>query len=1510
MAWVKFLRKPGGNLGKVYQPGSVLSLAPTKGLLNEPGQNSCFLNSAVQVLWQLDIFRRSLRVLTGHVCQGDACIFCALKTMFAQFQHSREKALPSDSVRRALAESFRDEQRFQLGLMDDAAECFENILERIHFHIVPGRDADMCTSRCCVAHRKFAMTLYEQSVCRSCGASSDPLPFTEFVRYISTTALCNEVGRMIERHERFKPELFAELLQAANTTDDYRKCPSNCGQKIKIRRVLMNCPEIVTIGLVWDSEHSDLTEDVVRNLATHLYLPGLFYRVTDENAKNSELHLVGAICYSSRHYCAFTFHTRTSKWVFFDDANVKEVGARWKDVVSKCVRCHFQPLLLFYANPDGTAVSTEDALRQVVSWAHHRPAAENTGCEKPSPCKSDHSRENGFVDQAKPRENQKFQMDTMPSFSRSHMQTSGGRGPVKLSPIDHREKIKDISRECALRALEQRSVLSSQRRGPERGPRSGAGGHRDFPDEDFAHLKSGSPPAPNGYRQDDRPQLSQSPGRALGRLDQLAQPGQASAQTPGSSKSQILSPGEKNPGRARSNGGTGYDTDSSQDSRGRGSSYHGSSRSRSRGWRPMRETLNVDSIFSDSEKGQRTPRHPSGVGHRPKGGKDQSLNNWPKENSKQKCLVTIYEDEVKQDTAHRSPLECDERGAEKSKGARETQAHADAWRAQRTESGYESSDHVSSGSPNLDSPILDSGGARTGTEPGARDATAPLSDQIKTSSQNTERVSCTSPQSKNHLEGFGRDFKNLEVGCKSHEFYPESHLQIKNPLMKRPHVQETSGKLFLSSSPRTLRDHTAREPPLQPDEQNVEETSTCQFSEWLGVESAERTGLLSHADDRSASGTRVHSPEAASLSSVWPSHPRSAALKPDAAPLFPQRCSSSPPGGHGVQSTCRSDGCQVPKLPCQNLPPPLPPKAHGVASAPQSEKSGPAPGGRLATALRVSDSLPRRSVHAAPGPGSEPSAHVKDDRLETLQGREHLSAPRSYPPSSSIRGFQADVGSVTAAPCQPGTDSTSTCPSGTVALTTYFSVDSCMTDTYRLKYHQRPRLCFPGGPGFCGETSGSQSQAGETQLPITSSSPQADESTTPCKAQGAVPTCAAFALAPLWSATPAPSPSLPTRPPRLLSGDGDGELEVPREPPGLRDSRTGVRGGGGGAWTGAAEPRAGHARLPKSVHAAPRPLCGPPGRPHPIARRRPPPPPPGHPSPHGWEAGALRARGGRGTQPAVSYQTSGRGRDRGPRRALTGSPRPQVDEQEQHHVHQHEQPQVQPVRVLGQPGRRGLRLHLVVLLRRGVAQASPLPGPVRAASRHRRRRGPLHRSLPPAPPPPEAQQLAHFRLPPAGKRTEDGRLRMRSAAPRKSGHPPAHPVRRRRPQPLPRCPPTVSAAPRRPPPPHGRANGPPLLRLRRGADSWPFRFPWKFSGRTGSSRHAPCPASRVPVPPGTAGAPLPPRPGLPEGRCARLAAVPSVPCCACSVDVYTGTSHYCRRELLRAVHGRMQACPL
>lgn len=49
---------------------------------------------------------------------------------------------------------------------------------------------------------------------------------------------------------------------------------------------------------------------------------------------------------------------------------------------------------------------------------------------------------------------------------------------VKLTHNDQREKMKDISRECALKAIEQKNALSSQRRELEKGQRRDVGRHK------------------------------------------------------------------------------------------------------------------------------------------------------------------------------------------------------------------------------------------------------------------------------------------------------------------------------------------------------------------------------------------------------------------------------------------------------------------------------------------------------------------------------------------------------------------------------------------------------------------------------------------------------------------------------------------------------------------------------------------------------------------------------------------------------------------------------------------------------------------------------------------------------------------------------------------------------------------------------------------------------------------------------------------------------------------------
>lgn len=65
-----------------------------------------------------------LIIQMSHRPHANTLFSSAPQGIFSQFQHSRERALPSDNLRHALAETFKDEQRFQLGFMDDAAECF------------------------------------------------------------------------------------------------------------------------------------------------------------------------------------------------------------------------------------------------------------------------------------------------------------------------------------------------------------------------------------------------------------------------------------------------------------------------------------------------------------------------------------------------------------------------------------------------------------------------------------------------------------------------------------------------------------------------------------------------------------------------------------------------------------------------------------------------------------------------------------------------------------------------------------------------------------------------------------------------------------------------------------------------------------------------------------------------------------------------------------------------------------------------------------------------------------------------------------------------------------------------------------------------------------------------------------------------------------------------------------------------------------------------------------------
>lgn len=211
-----------------------------KGLSNKRGENNCFLNGVLQVLWHNKTFRKLILSVQDHTCPDSPkpssspstkspvpssetkCVFCSLKNLFLEYQFSDSAQIPSTALRKTLAIIYKPENKFQLNAMDDSAECLEAILQRLHadlatsqlrkktkpsgndhhhhHHASSGgkppqssqaalveaairRENTVCNPAC-VAHNVFGLNILEQSVC-SCGSTTEPLCYSSFVQYFN-----------------------------------------------------------------------------------------------------------------------------------------------------------------------------------------------------------------------------------------------------------------------------------------------------------------------------------------------------------------------------------------------------------------------------------------------------------------------------------------------------------------------------------------------------------------------------------------------------------------------------------------------------------------------------------------------------------------------------------------------------------------------------------------------------------------------------------------------------------------------------------------------------------------------------------------------------------------------------------------------------------------------------------------------------------------------------------------------------------------------------------------------------------------------------------------------------------------------------------------------------------------------------------------------------------------------------------------------------------------------------
>jgi len=100
----------------------------------------------------------------------------------------------------------------------------------------------------------------------------------------------------------------------------------------------MNRPEIVSVGIVWDSDRPTLDHimALLSTLRTSLRLCDVFHGSFDlpNGSMPLQHQLFGVVTYYGKHYSTFFYHTKLKIWIYFDDANVREIGPRWEQVKS------------------------------------------------------------------------------------------------------------------------------------------------------------------------------------------------------------------------------------------------------------------------------------------------------------------------------------------------------------------------------------------------------------------------------------------------------------------------------------------------------------------------------------------------------------------------------------------------------------------------------------------------------------------------------------------------------------------------------------------------------------------------------------------------------------------------------------------------------------------------------------------------------------------------------------------------------------------------------------------------------------------------------------------------------------------------------------------------------------------------------------------------------------------------------------------------------------------------
>ncbi|CAE7857731.1 slc35b2 [Symbiodinium microadriaticum] len=427
--YMKLRPKTVWQLGPAMEP-SARDAEPlplrARGLENENGANHCFLNVVIQAFWNLQSFRRRVLHAPEHDHAGStaqnrvgATVYCALKTVFQEFQFSDADTLPPDCLRRALSSVYDAQGRFKIGDMEDATETIETILGCLHACNVSHGPAccplqsqaefveeasDFGCHPMCLAHEVFGIEYVDITRCTFCGATREPSVSGAYLYRAYVTELIDCQSRtpaeqhIADRQSPFQdmvlqltsklagqhPATLQEVLRKLCQRDADGKCAEcNSRKTLVTERWLTKHPKTFILSLIWPTSTPgrEALWLVLAMIQPQLHMDQIFQTnpQSDQScagpgpSKASQVEVGdaycfhGMICYFGMHYVALFWCPARKRWILFDDTSVRE-KADWNSVTKVMMSGQYLPTLLFYEHVSEDAVladSLEELTRQV-----------------------------------------------------------------------------------------------------------------------------------------------------------------------------------------------------------------------------------------------------------------------------------------------------------------------------------------------------------------------------------------------------------------------------------------------------------------------------------------------------------------------------------------------------------------------------------------------------------------------------------------------------------------------------------------------------------------------------------------------------------------------------------------------------------------------------------------------------------------------------------------------------------------------------------------------------------------------------------------------------------------------------------------------------------------------------------------------------------------------------------------------------------------------------------------